>query len=314
MNAKEAKQRETTSEEFAYYLKRRIGELIDKKRAEGIPAKTIALDLGISEASLSQYRSGRITPTLETAYAICNYFDISMDYLVGLSDVSSRDHVDKELHETIGLSPAAINRLRYDYSSDGHTRIGETLSWFIESSSFDYWAQAIVDYIKTDRISEILCVQERAIKDIFAEMSKAEDKYSGDDEANCSVGEEVFAKRDLGRIDSGEKYIILERLKRILSYYRNDSIRYDMPFALDYYKLTLKNDIKSKIATIGEDVLKGADDKKLTHRQEYTEEALNGILTAEDAILRELHEMGYELNRSIESIIKASNEKTTGGK
>ena len=46
----------------------------------------IANELGMSRSALSQMRRGDIFPSVKTLFAIAKYFDISLNWLLGLSD------------------------------------------------------------------------------------------------------------------------------------------------------------------------------------------------------------------------------------
>ena len=46
----------------------------------------IAEKLGVNKATITNYKKGKISPSLETFYELCKILDISADYLLGLSD------------------------------------------------------------------------------------------------------------------------------------------------------------------------------------------------------------------------------------
>lgn len=47
----------------------------------------LALNLNISQSTVSAYEVGERTPDLETFLAISRFFDVSLDYLAGLTDL-----------------------------------------------------------------------------------------------------------------------------------------------------------------------------------------------------------------------------------
>jgi len=47
----------------------------------------LAMKLNLSQSTVSAYEVGERTPDLETLIAIANFFNVSIDFLVGLSDV-----------------------------------------------------------------------------------------------------------------------------------------------------------------------------------------------------------------------------------
>ena len=70
----------------------RLKELREKSR---LNQQGLALKLNISQSTISAYEVGDRTPNLETLIIIANFFNVSLDYLVGLSDVKqSFSHSD----------------------------------------------------------------------------------------------------------------------------------------------------------------------------------------------------------------------------
>ena len=48
--------------------------------------KSIATAIGVSEVSYQRFEYGTVRPSLETLITLADYFDVSLDYLVGRSD------------------------------------------------------------------------------------------------------------------------------------------------------------------------------------------------------------------------------------
>lgn len=64
--------------------------LVSIRTSKGIMAKDVALALGVSKPSMSQFEKGISAPSAITLVALADYFDVSLDYLVGRSDVPER--------------------------------------------------------------------------------------------------------------------------------------------------------------------------------------------------------------------------------
>ncbi|CUX27944.1 MULTISPECIES: helix-turn-helix domain-containing protein [Clostridia] len=64
--------------------------IIQLKKEKKLLQKDIAHDLGISLRAYQHYEHGEKEPTLSNIVKICNYFDVSADYLLGLSDNPTR--------------------------------------------------------------------------------------------------------------------------------------------------------------------------------------------------------------------------------
>lgn len=62
---------------------KRIKEL---REGRGMSVRQLAAELGIGNSSLSQYENCKRTPGIDVCKKIADYFDVSSDYLVGLSE------------------------------------------------------------------------------------------------------------------------------------------------------------------------------------------------------------------------------------
>lgn len=67
--------------------KERIKELRTRKK---LTQKQLAEKTGLSERGIQNYELGERVPTLQVAIALADFFDVSLDYLVGRSDVAER--------------------------------------------------------------------------------------------------------------------------------------------------------------------------------------------------------------------------------
>lgn len=68
-----------------------IGERLKALRIARKPTqKEIAKAVHITEVSYQRYEYGTVRPSLDTLIALADYFDVSLDYLVGRSDMAER--------------------------------------------------------------------------------------------------------------------------------------------------------------------------------------------------------------------------------
>lgn len=73
--------------------------------------KTIAGEIGITESSLSDYRVDGKTPNIDSLYKICKHFNLSADYLLGLSKTKNPSEDIKSTIKTTGLSENSVKVL-----------------------------------------------------------------------------------------------------------------------------------------------------------------------------------------------------------
>lgn len=56
------------------------------RKEKNLTQKQVAVGVGISEQAYQRYEYGRIVPSALMLIALADYFDVSLDYLVGRSD------------------------------------------------------------------------------------------------------------------------------------------------------------------------------------------------------------------------------------
>ena len=61
-------------------------ELKALRLSMGVSQKVVSSALGLTRNAFTNYENGIREPSLETLKKICVYFDVSSDYLLGLSD------------------------------------------------------------------------------------------------------------------------------------------------------------------------------------------------------------------------------------
>ena len=64
--------------------------LIDIRRAKGLTQKQVSDGIGISEVGLQNYENGRRKPAFDVLIALADFYNVSLDYLVGRSDDPAR--------------------------------------------------------------------------------------------------------------------------------------------------------------------------------------------------------------------------------
>ena len=63
-----------------------INRLVELRTANNLTQKQLALDLNLSETAIQNYEGQRRKPTFDILIALADYFDVSIDYLVGRTD------------------------------------------------------------------------------------------------------------------------------------------------------------------------------------------------------------------------------------
>ncbi|WP_294366278.1 helix-turn-helix transcriptional regulator [uncultured Ruminococcus sp.] len=93
-----------------------VGEKIRKLREEtSTPQQKIADLLGVTRQSLSLYEKGERTINVEALGKLAEFFNVSADYLLGLSDVRSVEQDMQTACEVTGLTEKAIENIQNAY-------------------------------------------------------------------------------------------------------------------------------------------------------------------------------------------------------
>ena len=64
--------------------------LCECRKRKNISQKALGEILGVSDAAVTMMEKGRRFPSFEVLLALAEYFDVSLDYLVGRSDDPTR--------------------------------------------------------------------------------------------------------------------------------------------------------------------------------------------------------------------------------
>lgn len=64
--------------------------LVQLRKEKNITQRQLASALNLSEVGIQNYEGGRRKPAYDILLALADYFDVSLDYLCGRSDVPER--------------------------------------------------------------------------------------------------------------------------------------------------------------------------------------------------------------------------------
>ena len=112
---------------FKDVFKERINELC---RDQGTSASAMAKKAGISAGSMNYYLSGERRPDATALHKICIAFNVSADWLLGISDIRTKDIDFRNACNTLGLSEKAAKTLLREQ--------GEELNHLLECSEEDW--------------------------------------------------------------------------------------------------------------------------------------------------------------------------------
>ena len=107
-----------TVDQYNACLPTRLRELLRDRK---ITQSKLSSDVGILNQSISQYLDGSVTPPLEKLIRLADYFNVSIDYLLGRTEVASTSIKKKEICKTTGLTAKSVDilkKLQFDPKSE----------------------------------------------------------------------------------------------------------------------------------------------------------------------------------------------------
>ena len=79
-----------------------IGERLKQLRIKnGLKQQELANMFGLSSGTISFYESEQRKPDIDFIVAVAKYFDVSTDYLLGLTNATDKENIDITLHKDI---------------------------------------------------------------------------------------------------------------------------------------------------------------------------------------------------------------------
>lgn len=136
---------------------KRLKALREEKR---LNQKELAAEIDISNGSISYYEKAERLPDIETAYKLSKFFDVSADYLIGLTDVKTSNINIKATCDYTGLTERSISTLNYvqcklkEYNAyvRNNDLENELTAWY---ERYGYLLQFLNDAIGLNDMSEV---------------------------------------------------------------------------------------------------------------------------------------------------------------
>lgn len=87
--------------------------IIDLREKSGLSQEEICSKLGVTQQTLSRYEKGQRQASLDFVVSASKYFNVSTDYLLGITDVKSKNKDIQYIHEYTGLNENSISTLGF---------------------------------------------------------------------------------------------------------------------------------------------------------------------------------------------------------
>lgn len=121
---------------------RRLQELVTD------PA-SLANYLGCTVQAVNQYKTNAAFPKTENLIKIAEYYQVSLDYLMGFTNIPNRDTSLQAINEVTGLDVDAIIKLNEIKEKNAQTSFSDIISLLISDKNAEYFLYMIkllIDY------------------------------------------------------------------------------------------------------------------------------------------------------------------------
>ncbi len=195
-------------------IRKVFGErLLNLREERGETQDQLAKAVGITRQSLSRYETNERTPNIELIYNIAKHYEVSADYLLGLSDVKSLDNRVQAACEVTGLSEYAIKKFQVFKNDTSNTKKKKLLcsqlkmaDYLISDIEFWLFCYSLSCTLNQKKLSEesILSINQRKEYHISEEerlnpdYSKEEDNAVYDYEQDIENEKEWFEFKKWG--------------------------------------------------------------------------------------------------------------------
>jgi|GEM_PF-6743541 len=145
----------------------RLRGLMDKRN---ITHQELADKLGVSRQAVSWYYFGKRQPNFEKLIEISEFFDVSTDYLLGVSKFRNYDEI-KEIKESVKVFEQIENPYILEDMKEAFKHLGE-IGKIIESYDISNHLK-----ITTDSLNKIFLSYQESLKEVSANNSLSKMKF-----------------------------------------------------------------------------------------------------------------------------------------
>lgn len=107
------------SERYNSIIAERIRAIVENS---GLSQKAIADNIGVSRQAISQYCDGSTVPNADKLLKLAQFFNVSADYLLGLSETPTTNPEIKAICKYTGLTQESVKVLQYYRKIEEHDK------------------------------------------------------------------------------------------------------------------------------------------------------------------------------------------------
>ena len=115
----------------------------------GATQNQIAKEIGVTRQSISQYCDGSTVPNADKLLKLAQYFNVSADYLLGVTDAKTNNKDVQFISDYTGLNESVIASLA-DKELPNH--IANMLNLLSKSFETEYLCKTIINFLNTENL------------------------------------------------------------------------------------------------------------------------------------------------------------------
>ena len=118
----------------------RLSKLLKDKKEQGIIQDDVAKSIGVSRQALGKWANGETVPDILDLKSLAMYFNVSTDYLLGLSELANGDVSFTQASKLTNISEKSLLKLSEIYRDD---LFADDADYFIQNVRF--WKNILSD-------------------------------------------------------------------------------------------------------------------------------------------------------------------------
>ena len=194
-------------------------------RAEkGVSLRELAQKLGLSYSSVGKYERNEAQPSFDILFKLADFFNVTIDYLIGYTDIRTKNLEYKSISEKTGLSVKAIETLvnfkngSEDQKSPSYLLCAEHLNtinlllgvWsdtFITISNYLHFSATHFKNFYNDDMSTLAPISELELWDDVSKTSYSDDWDMWSKALLLMVEEDLTSMRNSIQHQKNEEYL-----------------------------------------------------------------------------------------------------------
>ena len=116
----------------------------------GLKQREVAEALEVQRQTVSLYTKGQALPDISTLTKITQFFNVSADYLLGITDAPTFDVKKRTVCDYVGLSETSVDKLHELKEEKSKFPCSQILSDIISDSDFDNFIKRVQQFISED--------------------------------------------------------------------------------------------------------------------------------------------------------------------